>query len=251
VPLVIESDGLALSAQLTRPPLRSGVALPGVVLCHGFPPGGGDRATVSLPELAERIAADLGWNSLVMAMRGAGDSEGNFAIDGWLRDLMAAANHLRADADVSDVWLVGFGTGGALAICAAANLPWVRGVAALGAPADFDDWSAHPRQLIDHARSLGLIKDPAYPPSMDAFRAPLKEIQAVACAGHVAPRPLLVVHGSDDDLVPVFDARVIVDAHGSAELNLISGGAHQLRYDPRAMAILLGWLDRQRRAQLV
>ena len=37
MPLVIESDGLALQAQLTRPPLRSGVALPGVVLCHGFP----------------------------------------------------------------------------------------------------------------------------------------------------------------------------------------------------------------------
>lgn len=251
MPLVIESDGLALSAQLTRPPLRSGVALPGVVLCHGFPPGGADRATVSLPELAERIAADLGWNTLVMAMRGAGESEGNFALDGWLRDLLAATNAFGQDPDVSDVWLVGFGTGGALAICAAAQLPWVRGVAALGAPADFDDWFAHPDQLVDHARTLGLIKDPAWPADKELFRRPLKEIQAVRCASHVAPRPLLVVHGLDDDLVPVFDARVIGDAHGSAELDLISGAAHQLRYDPRAMAILLGWLDRQRRAQLV
>jgi uncharacterized protein len=62
----------------------------------------------------------------------------------------------------------------------------------------------------------------------------------------MAPRPLLVLHGSDDEVVPVFDARVIADAHGEAELRIVEGGAHQLRHDPRAVAVLLGWLDRQR-----
>jgi putative redox protein len=59
------------------------------------------------------------------------------------------------------------------------------------------------------------------------------------------------MHGSDDDLVPVFDARVLVDAHGDAELRIIGGAGHRLRHDPRAIAVLLGWLDRcrnQRRA---
>jgi putative redox protein len=54
------------------------------------------------------------------------------------------------------------------------------------------------------------------------------------------------MHGADDDQVPVFDARVIADAHGDAELRIIDGAGHQLRYDPRAVAVLLGWLDRQR-----
>ena len=62
----------------------------------------------------------------------------------------------------------------------------------------------------------------------------------------VAPRPVLLVHGSDDDAVPVFDARVLADAHGEADLRIIDGGGHQLRHDPRAVAVLLGWLDRQR-----
>ena len=41
-------------------------------------------------------------------------------------------------------------------------------------------------------------------------------------------------------------ARQIAQAHGSAELRIISGAGHRLRHDPRALAILLGWLDRQR-----
>jgi uncharacterized protein len=68
----------------------------------------------------------------------------------------------------------------------------------------------------------------------------------VACASQYAPRPLLVVHGSEDEAVPPFDARVLADAHGSAELRFINGAGHELRHDPRAVAVLLGWLDRQR-----
>ena len=56
---------------------------------------------------------------------------------------------------------------------------------------------------------------------------------------------ILVLHGDTDDLVPNFDARVIADAHGDAELRIISGGGHELRHDPRAVAVLLGWLARQ------
>ncbi|MDZ7732143.1 MAG: hypothetical protein U5R31_02710 [Acidimicrobiia bacterium] len=51
--------------------------------------------------------------------------------------------------------------------------------------------------------------------------------------------------------MPVFDARVVADAHGEAELRVIDGAGHQLRYDPRAVAVLLGWLDRQRHTRSV
>jgi putative redox protein len=57
----------------------------------------------------------------------------------------------------------------------------------------------------------------------------------------------LLVHGSEDQLVPEADARAIAEAHGTADLRVIRGAGHNLRQDPRAMAVLLGWLDRQRR----
>jgi putative redox protein len=54
------------------------------------------------------------------------------------------------------------------------------------------------------------------------------------------------MHGSEDEVVPVLDSRALADAHGSADVRIIDGGGHQLRHDPRAVAVLLGWLDRQR-----
>jgi putative redox protein len=238
-----------LAADLVRPPTRADVSrVPAVVLVHGYPShvSAAVIASTALPELAERIAAEMGWVAMALQLRGCGDSEGSFSLRGWLDDLLAAVDHLVADEGVSGVWLAGFGTGGALSICAAAANPAVRGVAALGAPADFDDWASNPRRVLEHAREVGLIRDPAFPPSVDQWSRELRELRAVAAAPQLAPRPLLVVHGSDDDLVPVFDARVIVDAHGSAELRIVYGAGHRLRHDPRAVAVLLGWLDRTR-----
>ena len=54
------------------------------------------------------------------------------------------------------------------------------------------------------------------------------------------------MHGGDDESVPTADARRLADAHGNAELRVIEGAGHRLRHDPRAVALLLGWLDRQK-----
>lgn len=218
------------------------------MLCHGFPSGkdGGRVSALSYPELADRIASEMGWTVLCFTFRGCGDSEGGFSLWGWLRDAVAAVAWLQAQDGVPAVWMAGFGTGGALATCAAAQEPSIRGVAAVGAPADFDDWAGHPRRLLEHANDVGIMGSTREPALFDAWSRELKEIRAVACAPRLAPRPMLVLHGSDDDAVPVFDARVLADAHGSADLRVIEGGGHQLRHDPRAVAVLLGWLDRQR-----
>jgi putative redox protein len=245
---IFSSDGVELAGHVARPRSGPGTSLPGLVICHGFPPqrDGGKLSARSFPELADRIATELGWFVLVFTFRGCGDSAGDFSLGGWLDDLRAGAHFLRHVDGVREVWAAGFGTGGALAMCAAAGDRDIKGVAAIGAPADFDDWANHPRRLLQHSREVGIIHSQAFPPSFDAWSRDLRTIRAVTCASDLPPRPLLLMHGSDDDAVPVFDARVLADAHGDADLRIIDGGSHQLRHDPRAIAILLGWLDLQR-----
>lgn len=241
---------LSLAGHLARPRTAPGTKAPAVIISHGFPTvqRGRRNSGLSFPELADRMANEMGWYALAYNSRGCGQSAGDFSIRGWLDDLLAAVAFVRTVPDVRDVWLVGFGTGGALSICAAAHEVAVRGVASVASPADFDDWAGHPRRLLQHARELGIVSSQGFPSSVEAWSRELREVRPVACATGLSPRPLLVLHGAEDDAVPVFDARVLADAHGGADLRIIDGGGHQLRHDPRAVAVLLGWLDRQRSA---
>lgn len=244
-----EINGLRLSGHLARPSTGTSVGLPGVVIAPGYPsgPDRGATATTTHPDLAERIANDMGWVALSLNFRGTGESEGDFSLDGWHSDLLGAVDHLLGVAGVNGVWLVGFGTGGALSVCAGARDLRVRGVATVAAPADFDDWARHPRRLLLHSRSIGIIRRSDFPQSLETWSQPLRTLRASAMVAELAPRGLLVMHGSDDAVVPQSDARALAAAHGTADVRIIRGAGHNLRQDPRAMAVLLGWLDRQRR----
>lgn len=226
----------------------NGTPRPAVVLIHGYPsgPAGTAGAVSAMPELAERIANDMGFVAFSPCLRGMAGSEGDFSIWGWTEDVHAAVAEVRNIARPTGIWLAGFGTGGALAILAGAADGSIGGVAALAAPADFDDWANNPKRLFEHAREVGITSVPPSASAINGWVTNLRASKAVEAAARLAPRPLLVVHGSDDELVPSFDARAIADAHTSAELRLLPGAGHRLRHDPRAMAMLLGWLDRQR-----
>ena len=243
----IELGDLTLAGHFARPS-GSGAA-PSLVLCHDFPtpPRGSLASGLTFPELADRIARDTGWAVLTFNFRGTGGSEGDFSVGGWLADLRGGVDLLEARADVLGVWLVGTGVGGSLALATAANDPRVRGVATLGAQASLRDWARDSGRFLSHCRRMGVIRTAGYPSDTSSWVREIARIDAPRSAGRLAPRPLLVLHGSDDNVVPVDDARAIAEAHGSAELKIVQMAGRRLRHDPRAVASLLGWLDRQMR----
>lgn len=246
--LSIVSGGIELAAYLVASP-HSAVHRPGLVLCHGFPMPASQQ--VGFPgrgyiDLADRIAADTGWHVLTFSFRGTGRSEGNFSVGGWLADLQAAIAELRSDRAVDGVWLCGFAAGGALALCAAGEDPAVRGVAAMSAPADFGDRAADARRFVAQARQVGAIRDKEFPPDVEAWARELRDIRPLAMIAKIPPRPILLVHGANDEVVPLIDARALADAaEGQVQLKVLAGAGHHLRHDPRAVALLLGWIDRQ------
>jgi putative redox protein len=250
VQVEFSSGGAVLQGHLARPgnPSAAAAARRGLVLCHGFPadPPGKSAAPQSYPELADRLADETGWVVLSFDFRGAGRSEGDFSLANWLADITAGIDELLRVGEVDGVWLAGFSTGGALALCAAGEDERVQGVATFAAPADFDGWAADPRRFLDHARAVGVIRGKDFPPDFDTWARELREVRPINLIGKIPPRPVLVVHGSEDDVVPLVDARALADAaDGMVELRVLSGAGHRLRHDPRAIAVLLGWLDRQ------
>ncbi|MEZ5379908.1 MAG: alpha/beta fold hydrolase [Acidimicrobiales bacterium] len=244
------TEGAVLEAHLARPGVGGGGGLASVLLLHGFPSGAVAASDLAndLPELADRIATEMGWTALSLRFRGCGSSTGDFSLAGWVDDVHAGLDHLRGLAPTRPVFVCGFGTGGAVGLVAASTDEHVSGVAVCGSPADFDDWASRPERLLAHAHEIGVIKTAAYPPDFVAWKKQLAQIRATLGAEKYSPRDLAVLHGSEDELVPQLDARMVAEAHGAAELRVIQGAGHQLRHDPRALAILLGWLERTRNA---
>ncbi len=242
---IASTDGVELEAALAA---GSGPSPPTLLLVHGFPSGAlsAEHVGKDLPELAERISVEMGWRCLAIRLRGCGASTGDFHLRSWVDDVRSAIDHLERQCKAERIWLAGFGTGAAVGLTAAADDQRVVAAAVVAAPADFDDWAKAPDQLLAHAKEAGAISAADFPSDLGGWKAAISEVRTTRAAEAFGPRPLLVLHGSDDEVVPAFDARMVADAHGEAELRIISGAGHQMRHDPRAVAVLLGWLDRTR-----
>jgi uncharacterized protein len=220
-----------------------------VVISHGFPEDKGPRGFVpaNLLALSERLASQSGWRVVACCLRGVGQSDGDFSVGGWLEDLGAVVDTASASVPNGSTWIVGLGLTGSLAICLAASDPKVKGVASLAAPATFSDWFTNPSAALAYAREMDVISSPAAAIDAAVWARPIAGLDPLASARLLKGRPVLVLHGSDDDTVPISDARMIAEAAGSsAELRILAGAGHRLNSDPRVMALLLGWLERQR-----
>ena len=245
------SGGYRLARYLVMPAARlAGTTdLPGFLFCHGFPIGPLDarQSASTFPELMDRISHEMGWAAMTFTFRGCGDSQGDFSLQGWVDDLRAAIDQFVAEAAPSSIWLGGTATGGSLAVCVAADDPRVQGRRHAWPPGPTS--TTGPASPAASSSTPGRSAPSAIPPSRPSSSRWARELRAyrpLQAARRFAHRPLLVIHGDDDDTVPIIDARLLAEAHGDAELRLITGAGHRLRHDPRAIAILLGWLDRQR-----
>jgi uncharacterized protein len=235
--------------------VASGAAAPSasassaVVLVHDFPlePASAERTGRTLPMLADRLAEESGWRVLAGCLRGVGGSDGDFSPCGWMDDVRAFVGHAGQLAVGGGVWVVGFGVGGTVALCEAAADERVRGVGCLGSPASLEAWAQDPKAMLATARRIGVVRSAEFPADVVAWARQFTELRPLVAARALEKREVLVVHGSDDDDVPVADAKQMADAAGRAgELRVLAGAGHRLRGDPRALAMLIGWLERQR-----
>jgi uncharacterized protein len=236
--------------------LRGTVLLPSrdkrhplTVLCHGIPSGIPATGEPGYEVLARRLVAE-GSAACLFNFRGTGLSQGDFSLGGWTADLEALLEEAQAArgafgrCDPRRIALMGFSGGGAVSIICAARSPGLAGVAALSSPADFSRLVTREGMgdFIAHARAIGIIRDPAFPPSQEAYYREMISCNPIEFVGRVAPTPLLIVHGEADDTVPVEEAHRLYEAASEPrELRIIKSGGHKLRLNPEAMDEAVGW----------
>jgi dipeptidyl aminopeptidase/acylaminoacyl peptidase len=244
--VVFRSDDLTLEGELVVPDAPRAALL----LCHGIPGGGPpDPDDAGYPGFARALTA-RGFAAMWFNFRGCRGAPGEFSMSGWCTDVAGALDALARNRDVDGlpVAIVGSSAGGMAAIDVAAGRGDVAMVATLAAPAsfDFEGVATDPRTLVQRLRNIGIIHDPAYPPDVAAWALDLEAGSAENAIASVAPRPLLLVHGDADAVVPYHHAeRLFTLAGEPKELVRIPRGAHQLRRDPRALEALTDWIDRR------
>lgn len=243
--IVLAVDGINIVGQLYLPGEVALSPFPTVCVCHGIPAHAPEPSDSGYPVLAERISQD-GFAVFIFNFRGTGSSGGNLDILGWTRDLKAVLDYILAlpEVDGSRLTLFGFSGGAAVSVVVASRDKRVSNIVACACPSRFSFAELDkPQQLVEHFRSIGAIRDDDFPPSLSRWVNGFREVSPVNYVAEVAPRPLLLVHGSGDDVVPVAQAYEMYDRAGEPKkLEIISGVGHRLRQEERAMAIAIDWL---------
>ncbi len=243
-PVILKVDGITIAGRLYLPEGKA--PWPMVCACHGIPAGIPDPNDRGYASLAEQVSGH-GFAVFIFNFRGAGASGGNLNMPGWARDLRAVVAYLVAlpEVDESCLCLLGFSAGAAVSVYLAAQDERVSAVAACACPAEFDLFSKNddPRSLIDHYREIGAIRDDDFPASPQEWLRGFEIVKPIDYIDRISPRPLLLVHGSRDEVVDISHARRLYAKAGQPkQLVIIEGVGHRLRHSQQAMAVVIDWL---------
>lgn len=229
------SGGGSLSARLELP---AGPVRACAIFAHCF--------TCSKDVFAtRRIASELALRGIAVMcfdFTGLGESEGEFADSNFssnVEDLRRAAAHLKEQHGPAEL-LIGHSLGGAAVLAAALELPEVRAVVTIGAPADTEqvlsNFRAHLPALEDHGEAEVELAGRRF----TIKRQFLKDVRSENLESkiHDLRRPLLILHSPTDEVVGIDNAtRIFLAARHPKSFVALDAADHLLTRRQDAMFV--------------
>lgn len=197
-----------------------------VIFAHGY---GRNRLQKDVPALS--IASQLvarGYNVLMFDFRNSGDSAGKLTSVGQFEvlDLQGAVEYIQGRPEGSDkIILYGFSMGAATSIMAGARETAVDGVIADSPFADLKTYLMANLSVWTNLPSFPFNQTFLWVvPPMTGLRA--EEVSPVKEVENLKGRPLLLIHGYEDDDIPMKNSEAIKKAYPIAHLVRIKGADH-------------------------
>jgi uncharacterized protein len=216
-------DDILLKGWLVKPS-HPGTKAPAIIICHGI---GANRSDFT--ELAATLS-HRGYFVLLFDFRGHGESGGRRTSLGYheQKDVIAALDFLRTrnEIDPRRIGIYGFSMGGSTAVLAAARTGAFKAVVADSAFTSLRDQA---REAI-----TGFYHLPSFPFLQLAvlgyelyFQTSVDSISPVSVIEAIAPKPVLIIAGDGDKLIPSDNGRKLYAAAGDPkELWIIPGADH-------------------------
>ena len=212
-----------------------------VVLGHGVT-GNKDRPFVVA--LGEGLAA-AGVPALRFSFSGNGESEGKFTdstISKEVEDLGAVLDHLNGYT----VCYVGHSMGGAVGVLRASKDDRIQLLVSLAGMVHTKAFAQ--REFGDVTPDEGFMWDEPDCPLSQAYMDDLTQINTVADHSTQIAVPWLLVHGDEDDVVPIEDSHdIVAKAISQAQLITIEGANHVFsdEYTPVMVEKVIVWIQKQ------
>jgi len=218
---------------------------PCIVISHGLESSKDGNKWVAL---SGRLC-DVGFASLRFSYRGCGEglekSQGEFedtTLTGRIEDFKAAMEYaMGAGIDTNRVGIVGSSFGGMIALAACDDR--VQSYAVLATP-------SRPHitmcELFERYRNGRFFDLPSGRRLKEQVLRDTQQYDICKAAAQIG-RPLLIIHGSNDETVPVSDAYDLYQCAGEPKrLEIIEGGNHSLDGPgdrERALSLVLKWFN--------
>lgn len=192
-----------------------------VIVTHGT---SSDRASM-IPEV--RILSEAGFGVLAFDWLGDGASDGEASWGAEDRQALSAAIDwlaARPDVDSGRVGGLGFSMGGYVMALVAAKDVRLRAVMLLASPSDYADLTHWQH------RQWGFLSE--LPAEWALSRSPMRmvDLRPIDVIGEIAPRPLLLGRGSEDNIIPEYMTRALYTAAREPKSLWIIQGAHHGDY---------------------
>jgi len=226
---------------------------PAIVFSHGFT--GNKIEAHRLFVRAARKMSENGFVAVRFDFRGSGESDGEFeemTISSEVSDLNAILSFLEERREIvrEKIGLVGLSLGGVVSILTAAENPIVKAVCTWSSPADLKSLSSISDSLGVNAGFIGkgYVDLPSgYRVGRGFFEDALKHDILGSCS-KISPRPLLIIHGSRDNVVPVEHAKMLYNSAGEPKkLVVIDGADHTFNrrdWESKVIEITVEWFKK-------
>jgi len=221
---------------------------PVLVVCHGFT--GSKEGKGKAVEMAEFMVRN-GYSVLLFDFAGCGESQGIFqdiSLSGHIGDLQSAVDFCLEESH-GPVITMGRSFGGTTAICHAASDHRVRGVCTWAAPVSLTDlfMGFTDEELPeDENTTVALAGNDGIIHLRKSFFTDLSKYDVLRCSSLISPRPLLVIQGTEDAVVPPEEAGAIFNsAREPRDLLYIEGADHQFsNHHEYLWEMTLEWLNK-------
>jgi dipeptidyl aminopeptidase/acylaminoacyl peptidase len=219
---------------------------PCVLMSHGFESSkDGDKWRAFAPQFYRR-----GFATLKFSYRGCGTGKGksdgafeNTTLTGRIEDYKSALNYLEStEVGIGKVGAIGSSFGGMIALAADDNR--VKAIVTLATPYRFSPIAPEVWQQLQGRGYLEISPEKVL---REEFFHDMERYDILQKVSQLH-QPLLIIHGSRDEVVPVENAyRIYERAKEPKRLEIIEGGDHSLnkpQYWERIMELSLGWFGR-------